>query len=36
MSWAFPPPRTIFHHPVIAILHIIDSRKEKKRPEETP
>ena len=26
-------PRTILHHPVMAIRHVIDSRKEKKRLE---
>ena len=29
----FSGPRTIFCHPVIAIRHLIDSRKEKKRLE---
>ena len=32
----FRPPRTIFRHPVMAVRHLIDSRKEKTRPEETP
>ena len=27
----FSGPRMIFHHPVMAIRHVIDSRKEKKR-----
>ena len=27
----FSGPRTIFHHPVMAVRHVIDSRKEKKR-----
>ena len=32
----FSGPRMIFHHPVMAVRHLIDSRKEKKRLEETP
>ena len=32
----FSGPRMIFHHPVMAVRHLIDSLKEKKRLEETP
>ena len=28
---AFSGPRMIFHHPVIAVSHVIESKKEKKR-----
>ena len=31
----FSGPRMIFHHPVMAIRHVIESKKEKKRLEET-
>lgn len=31
----FAGPRMIFHHPVMAIRHVIETRKEKKRLEET-
>ena len=30
----FSGPRMIFHHPVMAIRHVIESKKEKKRLEE--
>lgn len=30
---AFSGPRMIFHHPVMAIRHLIESKKEKKRLE---
>lgn len=30
---AFSGPRMIFHHPVIAVNHVIESKKEKKRLE---
>lgn len=32
----FSGPRMIFHHPVMALHHVIETRKEKKRMEETP
>lgn len=32
----FSGPRMIFHHPVMALRHVIETRKEKKRMEETP
>lgn len=32
----FSGPRMIFHHPVMAICHVIESKKEKKRLEESP
>ena len=32
MRWS--GPRMIFHHPIMAISHVIESRKEKKRLEE--
>lgn len=31
----FSGPRMIFHHPVAAIRHVIETKKEKKRLEET-
>lgn len=31
----FSGPRMIFHHPVMAIRHVIETKKEKKRLEET-
>ena len=31
----FSGPRMIFHHPVMAIRHVIESKKEKKQLEET-
>lgn len=31
----FAGPRMIFHHPVMAIRHVIETKKEKKRLEET-
>ena len=31
----FSGPRMIFHHPVMAIRHVIESKKEKKRLEKT-
>ena len=30
---AFSGPRMIFHHPFIAVSHVIESKKEKKRLE---
>ena len=30
----FSGPRMIFHHPIMAIRHVIESKKEKKRMEE--
>ncbi len=30
---AFSGPRMIFHHPLIAVSHVIESKKEKKRLE---
>lgn len=32
----FSGPRMIFHHPIMALRHVIETRKEKKRMEETP
>lgn len=32
----FSGPRMIFRHPVMALRHVIETRKEKKRMEETP
>lgn len=32
----FSGPRMIFYHPVMAVRHVIASRKEKKRLEENP
>jgi len=29
----FSGPRMIFHHPIMAIRHVIESKKEKKRME---
>ena len=29
----FSGPRMIFHHPVMAVRHVIESKKEKKRLE---
>ncbi len=31
----FSGPRMIFHHPIMAIRHVMETRKEKKRLEET-
>ena len=31
----FSGPRMIFHHPVIALRHVIETRKEKRRLEKT-
>ena len=31
----FSGPRMIFHHPVMALRHVMESRKEKKRLEKT-
>lgn len=31
----FSGPRMIFHHPVMAVRHVIETKKEKKRLEET-
>ena len=31
----FSGPRMIFHHPVMAMRHVIETKKEKKRLEET-
>lgn len=30
----FSGPRMIFHHPIMAIYHVVESRKEKRRLEE--
>lgn len=32
----FSGPRMIFHHPVAAMRHVIETKKEKKRLEENP
>lgn len=31
----FSGPRMIFHHPIVAICHVIESQKEKRRLEKT-
>ena len=32
----FSGPRMLFHHPIMAIRHVIETKKEKKRLENTP
>ena len=32
----FSGPRMIFHHPIMALRHVIESKKEKKRMEKQP